>query len=509
MPIPKKGEKQDDFISRCIPIVINEGTTDDPSQAAAICHSIWEKAKKKSGIEKIEDILKVIKESGLNINDINYVDIVDMLIKNNIISEESFDKLINHNNSNEDPIIETELIKKEIPINLRGNLDILKKSKDKRIICGYASVAIIDSENDYIPTEVLKYGLETLMEDPLYSNLMLKHNSVKIGQLLREYDGHKTHVDDKGLFIVAELRTDIKTADITWEKILSGEYKGFSILGEILEYHRECDDKSCIKVIDKMNLLEVSICQYEVNKESNLRIIAKSKVNCACGEHDSLIINENVSTMSKNNDEVIDMADKETLNEENQQEEVQEKSNEMKIKEISNELSELLDIEASKIIETLESLQSPEEEEEEEEIEDEEDEEEEEEEMGNDNAPEDITINIADIINASLAPIKESLETLVSTITEKLESINKSDEPESPQDDEGQEDLEMAVKARDDAIEQKDDEIKKLQDKIKDLQDEVEKLKSIEEKPVTENDPNKNYVDEESFIKKRGQFYKK
>lgn len=45
MPVPGKGEKKDDFVERCIPIVIADGTAKDGSQASAICHSIWEQAK--------------------------------------------------------------------------------------------------------------------------------------------------------------------------------------------------------------------------------------------------------------------------------------------------------------------------------------------------------------------------------------------------------------------------------------------------------------------------------
>jgi ATP-dependent Clp endopeptidase proteolytic subunit ClpP len=52
MPTPKKGEKEDDFVDRCIPIVIEEGTADDGEQAAAICHSIWEESKKKKDSAK-------------------------------------------------------------------------------------------------------------------------------------------------------------------------------------------------------------------------------------------------------------------------------------------------------------------------------------------------------------------------------------------------------------------------------------------------------------------------
>ena len=59
MPVPRSGETRKKFISRCIPIVLHEGTTDDPKQAAAICHSIWRKkhpgakAERHSGIQSL------------------------------------------------------------------------------------------------------------------------------------------------------------------------------------------------------------------------------------------------------------------------------------------------------------------------------------------------------------------------------------------------------------------------------------------------------------------------
>jgi len=41
MPTKKEGESQNDFVTRCIPIVIKEGTAKDEKQAAAICHSMY------------------------------------------------------------------------------------------------------------------------------------------------------------------------------------------------------------------------------------------------------------------------------------------------------------------------------------------------------------------------------------------------------------------------------------------------------------------------------------
>ncbi|KKM62908.1 hypothetical protein LCGC14_1516910 [marine sediment metagenome] len=52
IPIPHKGERRKDFINRCIPIVIREGTAKDGSQGAAICNSIWRRGIKNGKKQK-------------------------------------------------------------------------------------------------------------------------------------------------------------------------------------------------------------------------------------------------------------------------------------------------------------------------------------------------------------------------------------------------------------------------------------------------------------------------
>ena len=44
MPTPKKNESEEDFVARCIPILIREGKTQE--QAVAQCHSMYRQAKK-------------------------------------------------------------------------------------------------------------------------------------------------------------------------------------------------------------------------------------------------------------------------------------------------------------------------------------------------------------------------------------------------------------------------------------------------------------------------------
>jgi hypothetical protein len=62
MPDPREGESEKDFVKRCIPIVIAEGTAEDGSQAEAICHSMYQQKKGKSKMNKITDA--VIPRSG-------------------------------------------------------------------------------------------------------------------------------------------------------------------------------------------------------------------------------------------------------------------------------------------------------------------------------------------------------------------------------------------------------------------------------------------------------------
>jgi hypothetical protein len=47
MPTPRKGESEKDFVARCIPQVIKEGTAKDGSQGSAVCHSMYRQHQKK------------------------------------------------------------------------------------------------------------------------------------------------------------------------------------------------------------------------------------------------------------------------------------------------------------------------------------------------------------------------------------------------------------------------------------------------------------------------------
>lgn len=51
MPKPNPGENRQDFVSRCIPIVMNEGTARNVGQAYAICISFFDRENKEQKTE--------------------------------------------------------------------------------------------------------------------------------------------------------------------------------------------------------------------------------------------------------------------------------------------------------------------------------------------------------------------------------------------------------------------------------------------------------------------------
>jgi len=166
------------------------------------------------------------------------------------------------------------------PFHLRGNIEIINKSdnpNDDRIIAGYANVTIVDDDEQFIPVETLKKGIETLLKDPHYSNLMVMHGNLQIGKIIPKHKELSTHVDENGLYIVCQLRNDLKIANELWSRILEGSFRGFSIGCEVLEDHDQCNEERCVSVLDKINIFEVSICEHPVNKESGFKIINKSK----------------------------------------------------------------------------------------------------------------------------------------------------------------------------------------------------------------------------------------
>lgn len=51
MPTPRNDEDRQQFVERCVPVVLDDGTARDQDQAVAVCNSLWEQHRKKTDEE--------------------------------------------------------------------------------------------------------------------------------------------------------------------------------------------------------------------------------------------------------------------------------------------------------------------------------------------------------------------------------------------------------------------------------------------------------------------------
>ncbi len=167
----------------------------------------------------------------------------------------------------------------EIPIT-----NISKRDKDRHVVAGYAQFDVIDSQGEKITQDAMREALKNFMAEPEYANTHVMHGNCAVGKVISEYidkNGVKweTKVDEVGTFIVSELRTDIKRAQQTWQLILDGQLKSYSIGGQSLAPKELiCESSgSCHFVIDKLEIHEFSYVDRPALKGADFIIVKNDK----------------------------------------------------------------------------------------------------------------------------------------------------------------------------------------------------------------------------------------
>ena len=158
-----------------------------------------------------------------------------------------------------------------------GTFDILKS--DELVIGGYASIEIVDKQNDLITLDALNEAVKKYMEVKKYRNVMSNHSNVQVGDVIEKYRDkhgtlHKTQVDDVGFYVVIKLRDDIEKAKEISRGIRKGTLRSFSIGGQALSKRkRTSPDIGEYNEIDKLELHEVTICEKGINPEAKFDIL--------------------------------------------------------------------------------------------------------------------------------------------------------------------------------------------------------------------------------------------
>jgi len=165
--------------------------------------------------------------------------------------------------------------------NSEGSFSILKS--DDLVIGGYASIEVVDKQNDLITLSALENAVIKYMEVKKYRNVMSNHSNVQVGEVIEQYRDkngtlHKTHVDDVGFYVVIKLRDDIEKAKEISRGIRKGTLRSFSIGGQALS-KRKMSTKELgeYNEIDKLELHEVTICEKGINPEAKFDILKEEK----------------------------------------------------------------------------------------------------------------------------------------------------------------------------------------------------------------------------------------
>jgi|TARA_R100000149_G_scaffold65995_1_gene42669 HK97 family phage prohead protease len=157
------------------------------------------------------------------------------------------------------------------------------KSADDLMIGGYASIEIVDKQNDLITLDALKDAVKKFMEEPRFRNVMTNHSNVQVGEVVDSYRDKtgrlwKSEVDDVGFYVVIKLRDDIEKAKEVGRGIRKGSLRSFSIGGQALRKVKKSHERMGeYNEISKLELHEITICEKGINPEARFDILKQEK----------------------------------------------------------------------------------------------------------------------------------------------------------------------------------------------------------------------------------------
>lgn len=136
-------------------------------------------------------------------------------------------------------------------------LPIQKIDDEERMVFGWASTPDIDSDGEVIKAEALEKALPDYMKFPTIREM---HQPKAIGKT------KQAEVTNKGLYIGAKI-----VDDNAWKMVKEGVFTSFSVGGNVV--------KRVGKVIQEMDLIEISLVDVPANKAAVIELWKRGKVN--------------------------------------------------------------------------------------------------------------------------------------------------------------------------------------------------------------------------------------
>ena len=121
-------------------------------------------------------------------------------------------------------------------------------------IGGYASIEVVDKQNDLITLEALEKAVAEFMKKKSYRNVMSNHSNVQVGEVVEQYRDtngvlHKTGVDNVGFYVVIKMRDDIEKAKEISRGIRKGTLRSFSIGGQAISKKQRTSPSIVLKTL--------------------------------------------------------------------------------------------------------------------------------------------------------------------------------------------------------------------------------------------------------------------
>lgn len=164
------------------------------------------------------------------------------------------------------------------------------EDQDKLFIYGPASAEILDSQGDIILIDAIKKALPQLLKR---ARVTVDHKDQLVGEILETLDKSgqlfKTEVrlptDDEltkfemlekekeALFVLAEIWNDTKYCSEIRKAIEQGQYRSYSISGNVVNSRPCKSDEKCARIVSDLNLSAVTICRSGANPAAQFDIL--------------------------------------------------------------------------------------------------------------------------------------------------------------------------------------------------------------------------------------------
>ncbi len=154
--------------------------------------------------------------------------------------------------------------------------ELIINNENDRLIEGYASVEILDRQNDIVPIDTMtKAMIEYMKRGGL---IMYGHQNKPIGRVIQWNVEEAPNYSTPALKIVALINTGFQLDDQVWDLIKKKELNGFSIGGNATKLGKaQMKDNSTARVLEEIELSEISVVTEPANQGAIISSISVAK----------------------------------------------------------------------------------------------------------------------------------------------------------------------------------------------------------------------------------------